>query len=384
MGREIIRLESTREPGKRSRLWSHEDVNHILTQNTATDAVECLMLDLSNSKVDLCINREAFVRMKKLRLLIIYHSHYSIFDSRYYYIWGGRWSRSIEDIYPVDGCKQVAEGDLGFLSHELRFLLWHGCPLKSLPSNFIPQNLVRLHMRAPAKSENHLVKSLPIPCQNPDLTEAINLEKLMLDGCSTLIEVHSSIYALQKLDYLNLKGCKELKNPPSSIHMKSLKTLDISGCLYVGNFPEISHVVNELKELYLDGTVIKELRSSIDNLTGLYVLDLSDCTELMTLPTSIHMKSLVTLRLSGCSNVEKFPEISEIMKKLAELHLDGTAIKGLPSSIGLLEGLKRSSMRNCKSLEFLPNGICNLVDLKDLNLSNCSALHNLPERNWGS
>lgn len=34
MGREITRLESTKEPGKRSRLWSYEDVNRVLTQNT--------------------------------------------------------------------------------------------------------------------------------------------------------------------------------------------------------------------------------------------------------------------------------------------------------------------------------------------------------------
>ena len=33
MGREIVRQESVKEPGKRSRLWDHEDVYHVLKRN---------------------------------------------------------------------------------------------------------------------------------------------------------------------------------------------------------------------------------------------------------------------------------------------------------------------------------------------------------------
>jgi len=34
MGREIVRLESPNEPGKRSKLWFHEDVRHVLKEHT--------------------------------------------------------------------------------------------------------------------------------------------------------------------------------------------------------------------------------------------------------------------------------------------------------------------------------------------------------------
>ncbi|XP_061995372.1 TMV resistance protein N-like isoform X2 [Rosa rugosa] len=313
MGREIVRLESTKKPGKRSRLWSYKDVNHVLTQNTATDAIECLMLDLSNSKVDLSINAEAFVRMTKLRLLIICYS-FPVYLFPY--------SECRKNICPVGGCKQLLRGDFEFLSHELRFLLWHGCPVKCLPSSFIPKNLVHLDMRGSHIRE--LWEGIK-PLQNlrviklshcrylvkiPDLTEAINLETLLLDGCSSLFEVHSSISALQNLHLLDLTGCKILK----------------------------------------------------------------------ILPKRIHMKSLQTLCLSGCSNLEKFPEISGIMKELSMLRLDGTAIKGLPSSIDLLLRIKKLSVRNCKSLEFLPDSICNLANLTHMNLSGCSVLHYLPEK----
>ncbi|PRQ24256.1 putative leucine-rich repeat domain, L domain-containing protein [Rosa chinensis] len=214
----------------------------------------------------------------------------------------------------------------------------------------------------------------------PDLIEAINLQKLFLDGCSSLFEVHSSISALQNLHFLDLKGCKQLKILPSCIHMKSLRILRLSSCSNLEKFPEISEVMVKLKWLYLDGTAIKELPSSINNLTGIVTLDLKGCTELKTLPTGIQMSSLQTLVLVGCSNLEKFPEISGIMKELLELRLDETAIEGLPSSIDRLLGIKKLSMRNCKSLKLLPDIICNLADLTHLDLSGCSVLHKLPEK----
>jgi hypothetical protein len=71
---------------------------------------------------------------------MIYYSFYTICQD-YYDVLG------CEDTYPSDGCKQHATGDFQFLSHELRFLCWHGCPLKCLPSNFNPENLVELDMR---------------------------------------------------------------------------------------------------------------------------------------------------------------------------------------------------------------------------------------------
>ena len=52
-----------------------------------------------------------------------------------------------EQLYQQDNCKQHMNGDLKFLSHKLRVLAWHGCPLKSLPSNFDPKNLLDLDMR---------------------------------------------------------------------------------------------------------------------------------------------------------------------------------------------------------------------------------------------
>ncbi|XP_061999574.1 disease resistance protein RPV1-like [Rosa rugosa] len=435
MGRGIVRLESPLDPGKRSRLWSCDDVNRVLTQNTATDAVECLKLDLSNSQVDLCIHTGAFIRMTKLRLLMIYYSFFSASnhldyfdvddddddcdcdcdgsDDFYEYDYGDcdcdgdgeyyfQFFRSYERLCPIGG-KQLWMGDLECLSQELRFLVWHGCPLKSLPSTFNPTNLVQLDMRV--SHIQQLWEGIKSGCSNletfPEILEVLTkLKWLYLDG-TAIKELSSSINNLTGLRVLNLKNCTKLKTLPTSIHMRSLQTLFLNGCSNLGKFPEFSGM-EELSELLLDETAIKGLPSSINllpwirklsmrnckslvflpdsicNLAYLTHLDLQGCTKLKTLPTSIHMRSLQTLFLNGCSNLGKFPEISGSMNKLSEFLLDETAIKGLPSSINLLPGIRKLSMRNCKSLVFLPDSICNLAYLTHLDLQGCTELKTLP------
>ncbi|KAK9914146.1 hypothetical protein M0R45_037940 [Rubus argutus] len=380
MGREMVCQDRGR-----SRLWSLEDVDCVLTQSTATEAVERIVLDLSNSEFDLRIDTRAFGRMPKLRLLMICysfdsilykHNNYDYFDS--------------EDICPSYGCKQHGTGNFESLSHELRILLWHGCPLNSLPSNFEPINLVRLDMRGSRiqqlwegitqmkKLKVILLSYCKYLVKIPDLREAINLERLVLDGCSSLFEVHPSILALQNLLTLSSSGCKKLKIFSRSISMESLKQLDLSGCQNLDKFPEIAKVMKKLTWLSLNETAIKELPSSINNLTGLVSLYLKGCRELKILPSCIFMESLEQLDLSGCQNLDKFPENAEVMKKLTWLSLSETAIKELPSSINNLTGLVSLDLKGCKELKILPNCI-SMESLKTLDLSGCSNLAEFPE-----
>ncbi|XP_048421106.1 disease resistance protein RPV1 isoform X2 [Pyrus x bretschneideri] len=123
MGREIVRQESIKEPGRRSRLWSFEDVHHVLTQNTATKAVESIIVDFSCSKWE-CVNAEAFVSMTQLRLLKIGHRGYP---------------------FKHDYCKHHLTVTFKLLN--LRYLSWFYFPLKSLPSNLQFKNLLELDMQ---------------------------------------------------------------------------------------------------------------------------------------------------------------------------------------------------------------------------------------------
>ncbi|XP_057998378.1 disease resistance protein RUN1-like isoform X1 [Hevea brasiliensis] len=121
MAHEIVRQESIKGLGKRSRLWRSCDVCQVLTKNLGTERVEGIWLDTSQiGEVDLIST--AFLRMYNLRLLKIYN-----FTIR-------------------NNCKLHLPRGLEFLSDKLRYLHWNGCPLSSLPSNFQAENLVELNL----------------------------------------------------------------------------------------------------------------------------------------------------------------------------------------------------------------------------------------------
>ena len=58
-----------------------------------------------------------------------------------------------------------------------------------------------------------------------------NLERLVLEGCRSLVTVDPSIGDLNKLSLMNLKNCKRLNSLPKSIcNLKFLETLILAGC----------------------------------------------------------------------------------------------------------------------------------------------------------
>ncbi|KAK8469992.1 hypothetical protein PHAVU_004G028900 [Phaseolus vulgaris] len=73
MGKEIVRKESPKDPGKRSRLWLHEDIIQVLEDNTGTREIEIMRLDfpLLDKEGMIEWNRKAFKKMRNLKTLII-------------------------------------------------------------------------------------------------------------------------------------------------------------------------------------------------------------------------------------------------------------------------------------------------------------------------
>ena len=110
----------------------------------------------------------------------------------------------------------------------------------------------------------------------PNFTEVPNLEKLVFNGCIKLREVHPPIMILKKLTILDLKNCKSHRSLPSKFEMKSLEILILFGCSKIKKIPEFMGNMECLSKLYLDGTAITKLPSSIEHLTNLASLHLRE------------------------------------------------------------------------------------------------------------
>ncbi|KAM5551817.1 hypothetical protein ABKV19_026596 [Rosa sericea] len=289
LGWEIVREESPKEPGKRSRLWSHEDINNVLKKNKGTDSIQGMVMELTKLQVAHW-KPEAFSNLSQLGLLHI---------------------RNVD----------LPKG-LTCLSNSLRLLEWTGYPLRTLPNFFEADELIELNLCHSnieqlwkgTKNFDKLKFIKLCHSQNivetPDLTGVQNLETLDLEGCSRLVRIHQSLAFLKKLIVLNLKDCKSLESLPRRIEMESLESLILSNCSKVKKIPEFIGNMECLLVLYLDETAIEELPDSIDRLTGLVTLNLSNCRNLVCLPSTINkLKSIEDLNLSGCLNLGK-PQVN--------------------------------------------------------------------------
>ncbi|XP_059429152.1 disease resistance protein RPV1-like [Corylus avellana] len=211
---------------------------------------------------------------------------------------------------------------------------------------------------------------------------------------------------LNKLKVLNLSNSKDLTRAPDFSQVPQLEILILEGC-----------------------TCLVKVHESIGCLKKLVLLNFKNCMNLKDLPRSIfNLVSLESVDLSGCSALEKLPEVGENIMDLTKLIRDETPIYQLPSSFGVLKNLKylslegcsrltelpnflqaphlerlglkgcmglveihesigylrrlvSLSLNNCMNLKDLPRSIFNLESLESFDLSGCSALEKLPEGN---
>ena len=161
----------------------------------------------------------------------------------------------------------------------------------------------------------------------PDLTGILNLERLILEGCTSLSKVHPSLGRHKKLQYVNLVNCKSFRILPSNLEMESLKFFTLDGFSKLEKFPDIVGNMNCLMVLRLDETGITKLSSSIHHLIGLSLLIMNSCKNFKSIPSSICcLKSLKKLDLSGCSELKYIPENLGKVESLEEFDVSGTSI----------------------------------------------------------
>uniref|UniRef100_A0A0V0I1Y8 Putative ovule protein n=1 Tax=Solanum chacoense TaxID=4108 RepID=A0A0V0I1Y8_SOLCH len=224
--------------------------------------------------------------------------------------------------------------------------------------------------------------------RTPNFSDIPNLQSIILKSCVSLVEVYPSIGHLRKVVFLNMEYCESLKSLPSSIQMESLKSFNLSGCEKLEKFPEIQGNMELLSELLLAHTAIWELPSSVGLLSGISLLDLHSCKNLVRLPANVsEMRKLKILTMKGCSRLAHFPENLGDLNQLEELYDGNTDIWQLPDSLGNLSKLKvlDLSLRRGRKVKHQTGGSLmlppfweshDLRELKRLDLSGCNLSDN--------
>ncbi|KAK1417275.1 hypothetical protein QVD17_26401 [Tagetes erecta] len=417
MGKDIVRRMQPDELGRRSRLWDPHEVADVLKENTGKEEIKAIVVG-NLHEVESINMSEAFKNMRKLRLL---YFHAMV--------------------------KEMTPHGPEYLPNELRWLTWKHFSLGSLPESFHANKLVGLEMPH-SKIEQlwdrrevkvlHKLKFLDLSysklTKTPDFNQIPNLERLNLGCCFNLLEVHTSIGVLQRLVYLSLFGCSNLKHLPESLgnlvclaelnvshcmieelprtignlcnlvqlnltyceNLKSLpntisrlcclETLDLHHCSNLKELPENLDGLERLEYLIASSSGVRHLPDAISRLKCLKTLDLHHCLRIET-PLNLNAvyseigirQNLAYLNLSCCIQLKEFPESIGDLKNLSKLDLSHNTIQELPSSIGNLTKLIHLNLTYCKNLERLPITIVRLKDLKTLQLHGCISVESLPE-----
>ena len=144
-----------------------------------------------------------------------------------------------------------------------------------------------------------------------------------------------------ELFYWIWNGAKILRVFPQVFVSWNPLNLFLYGCANLESFPEMMENMDKLKELLLDGTQIEVLPSSIERLKGFILLNLRKYQNLVSLSNDMcNLTSLEKLIVSSCSQLNNFPRNLGSLQRLAQLHVDGTAITQPPDSIVLLTNLQ--------------------------------------------
>ncbi|CAL9007207.1 unnamed protein product, partial [Prunus brigantina] len=252
LGKDIIHEESPNDPGKRSRLWFHQDVLQVLTENTGTRNIKGIMVKCPKpDEIPLILNAKSLSGMVNLEIFINRNA--------------------------------IRSGCIDHLPNELRLIDWGRCQLQFFPSNFHARHLVVFNMPCSDIRQLEIFKNSPnvtsinlSGCEFlekiPDLTGIPNIKFLNLSQCTSLVEVHDSVGFLDKLVKLDLRESVKLTRFATRLRLKSLKSLCVHNCQRLESFPEIEDEMECLTILNMEGSGIRELPSSIVNLTRLQEL----------------------------------------------------------------------------------------------------------------
>ncbi|XP_039682539.1 disease resistance protein RPV1 [Medicago truncatula] len=342
MGKEVVRQESPKEPGERSRLWCQDDIVNVLKENTGTRKIEMIYMNFPSEEFVIDKKGKAFKKMTRLKTLIIENVHFS--------------------------------KGLKYLPSSLRVLKLRGCLSESLLSCSLSKKFQNMKILTLDRCEylTHI----------PDVSGLQNLEKFSFEYCENLITIHNSIGHLNKLERLSANGCSKLERFPP-LGLASLNELNISYCESLKSFPKLLCKMTNMKTIWLQKTSIRELPSSFQNLNELFQLTLWECGMLRFPKQNDQMYSIVfskvtNLVLNNCKlSDECLPIFLKWCVNVKLLDLSRNNFKLIPECLSECHLLNNLILDNCKSLEEI-RGIA--PNLERLSAMGCKSLSSSSRR----
>ncbi|XP_010471319.1 PREDICTED: disease resistance protein RPP4-like isoform X1 [Camelina sativa] len=182
-------------------MWDPEEICYVLENNKTNDQlIECLSLHTCEMPTKLFVMGSVFDSMHSLKYLKLY-KHSQDIDSRL-----------------------LLTSDVSSTSGKLRLLHWDAYSLRALPTVFPSYYLVELILRHSnletlwdKKPDLRKLRKLDFSGSKSmhkvsDLSSAIQLEEVNMEGCTSLEQIPASIGRLPSLRKLNISKCDGLKS----------------------------------------------------------------------------------------------------------------------------------------------------------------------------
>ncbi|KAL2977320.1 hypothetical protein AAZX31_13G060100 [Glycine max] len=221
MGWKIVHQEHIKDPGRRSRLWKHEEVHDVLKYNKGTEVVEGVILDLSKLTEDLYLSFDFLAKMTN-----------NLVNLKTIDLWGSRDLVEIPDLSKAEKLESVSL-----------------CYCESL-------------------------------CQLQVHSKSLGV--LNLYGCSSLREF---LVTSEELTELNLAFTAICALPSSIWQKRKLRSLYLRGCHNLNKLSDEPRFCGSYKHSITTlASNVKRLPVNIENLSMMTMIWLDDCRKLVSLP----------------------------------------------------------------------------------------------------
>ncbi|CAL9022111.1 unnamed protein product, partial [Prunus brigantina] len=332
MGKEIVRQESPFEPEYRSRLWYHEDVDHVLTKCI----VSGIIIYMGNALLRILCHLVSIIGSLSEKLYIFIYMEnlkYMNFESCKFLIEFPDSSGfpNLKDLN-LNNCTSLVtvHDSVGFLNNLVTLSLMGCDKLKFFP------------LRIALKSAKHIslysCKSLKY---FPEIVEEMECIIVLDLSYTAITELPSSIGYLVGLEMLTLEGCENLTNMPCSIYeLQHLTSVSLNGCWNLVKFPKWS---------------AESLPGNSNVSPDLWYLNLAGCKSLEEIPEL--PPKMERVNAADCVSLERFANFSNILEQKGEQMIESVTLFNCQK---LCNNLARDLSKN-QSISLNKVSLCSVI-----------------------